>query len=113
MDSVALDDQGEPVPDRPLDDQHLRLYERTLVATRYGELDIVINPAGANGYADLVGDADPYEVAEGVTVRAVSLRRVIESKEIVDRPKDRSVLPRMRELLEANERSHREQNTQD
>lgn len=107
MDSVALDDDGEPMPNQMLDDQHLRMQARTLVETRYGELDIVVNPAGANGYADLIRDAEPYEVSEGVTILAVSLRRVIESKEIVDRPKDRSALPRMREILEENERDKR------
>lgn len=108
MNSVALDDEGDPLPDWPLDDQHLRMQNRTLVETCYGELDIVMNPAGANGYADLVRDARPYQVAEGVTVLVVSLRRVIESKEVVDRPKDRGVLPRMREILEEQESRERE-----
>jgi hypothetical protein len=109
MDAVAIDEEGDELANWPLDDQHLRMKDRTLVQTRYGALDIVMNPAGADGYADLVRDARPHQVAEGVTIRVVPLRRIIESKELVDRPKDRNVLPRMREILEEQERRDRDE----
>lgn len=108
MESVALDDDGEAMPGWPLDDQHLRMSGRTLVQTRYGELDIVLDPAGASGYPDLVRDARRYAIADGVEILVVALRRVIESKEIVGREKDKAVLPRMREILAEQERREHE-----
>lgn len=105
---VALGEDGEPLTDWPLDDQHLKMVDRTLVQTSYGELDVVVNPAGAHGYPDLVNDARSYPVAEGVEILAVSLRRVIESKQIVGREKDRAVLPRLREILDEQEPGERE-----
>ena len=81
----------------------LRISDRTLVMTKHGELDIVINPAAAKGYADLVKDSKPLPVGRGVTVSVLSLRRVIESKEAVGRPKDLAIIPALKELEAAQQ----------
>ena len=103
LEAVALDNDGDPDPSRPLNDQMLRISDRTPVMTKHGELDIVINPAAAKGYADLVKDSKPLPVGRGVTVSVLSLRRVIESKEAVGRPKDMAIIPALKELEAAQQ----------
>jgi hypothetical protein len=71
------------------------------LTTRFGDLDISIEPVGTAGYEDLVRDAKPFEVG-GVRVLVASLADVVRSKEAADREKDRLVLPTLRRLLEAN-----------
>lgn len=66
--------------------------------TPHGDLDISFVPSGTQGYEDLIRDAVTYEIA-GVHVKVASLADVIRSKEAADRPKDRAVLPTLRELL--------------
>jgi hypothetical protein len=66
--------------------------------TPHGDLDISFVPSGTAGYDDLIRDAVTYEIA-GVHVKVASLADVIRSKEAADRPKDRAVLPTLRELL--------------
>ena len=66
--------------------------------TPHGDLDISFVPSGTQGYDDLIRDAVTYEIA-GVHVKVASLADVIRSKEAADRPKDRAVLPTLRELL--------------
>jgi hypothetical protein len=45
MDAQVLTAEGEVDEAWPLDDQHLRLRETTFLATRFGDVDVVINPA--------------------------------------------------------------------
>ena len=100
MDARVLTDEGAIDDSWPIDDQHLRLRETTFLTTRFGDIDVVINPAAAQGYADL---ARPSESSLFITgdaeVRVAKLERVITSKQASDRPKDRDVLPRLESLL--------------
>lgn len=69
------------------------------LTTRFGDLDISIEPLGTTGYEDLVRDAKPFDLG-GVRVLVASLADVIRSKEAAGREKDRVVLPTLRRLLE-------------
>lgn len=73
----------------------------TLV-TKHGDLDLVISPAGTEGYSDLVRDADAMKVAAEpeVYVPVASLIDVIRSKEAAGRAKDQAALPLLRRTLE-------------
>lgn len=69
------------------------------LTTRFGDLDISIEPLGTAGYEDLVRDAKPFDLG-GTRVLIASLADVIRSKEAAGREKDRLVLPTLRRLLE-------------
>lgn len=69
-------------------------------ATPFGDLDIVMRPAGTRGYEDLVRGSRRERVAEGVTVEVASLADVIRSKQAAGRAKDQGQLPILRETLE-------------
>jgi hypothetical protein len=100
MDANVLTDEGEIDPSWPIDDQHLRLRETTFLTTRYGDIDVVTNPAAANGYPDLARPSESFALKLGETeVRVAKLERVIESKRATDRPKDRDAIPRLEQLL--------------
>lgn len=73
----------------------------TLV-TKFGDLDLVMDPAGTGGYADLIRDADGLTVARSpdLVVEVASLADVIRSKEATGREKDRAALPLLRRTLE-------------
>ncbi|MEE8376609.1 MAG: hypothetical protein V3S26_09855 [Acidimicrobiia bacterium] len=73
----------------------------TLV-TRFGDLDLVVSPAGTKGYSDVVRDADDMRVATDpeLIVKVASLVDVIRSKEAAGREKDRAALPMLRRTLE-------------
>jgi hypothetical protein len=103
MDAHALTAEGDADDSWPIDDQHLRLRETTFLATRFGDIDIVINPAAAEGYPDLVRPSESFVlVVGGVEVRVANLERVIASKRASDRPKDREAVPRLEALLESH-----------
>ncbi|MGH3430467.1 MAG: hypothetical protein ACRDQZ_23345 [Mycobacteriales bacterium] len=105
MDATVLTDDGELDESWPIDDQHLRLRETTFLTTRYGDVDIVINPAGAKGYPDLARPSESFVfVLGGTAVRVANLDRVIKSKRATDRPKDRDALPRLEQLMRARRR---------
>lgn len=71
--------------------------------TRYGELDIALDPDGTHGYEDLRRAASRTEVA-GMSILVASLADVIRSKEAADRDKDRRVLDDLRRTLEQSRR---------
>jgi hypothetical protein len=73
----------------------------TLV-TKHGDLDLVVSPAGTDGYRDLIRDADELNVATepDLGVQVASLADVIRSKEAAGREKDRAALPLLRRTLE-------------
>jgi hypothetical protein len=62
------------------------------LTTRFGDFDIAFQPAGSQGYEDLVRDAIEMEI-DGTVVRVASLADIIRSKEAANRPKDRAALP--------------------
>ena len=100
MDAQVLTPEGDVDASWPIDDQHLRLRETTFVTTRFGDLDVVINPAAANGYPDLARPSESFLlIIHGTEVRVANLERVIASKRASDRPKDRDALPRLEALL--------------
>jgi hypothetical protein len=74
---------------------------RTLT-TKFGDLDLVMAPAGTGGYKDLNRDANELTVAvdPDLTVKVASLADVIRSKEAAGREKDRAALPLLRRTLE-------------
>jgi hypothetical protein len=63
-----------------------------------GDLDITFEPSGTQGYEDLRRDVVRLNV-HGIDVPVASLADVIRSKEAAGRPRDRAVLPALRELL--------------
>jgi hypothetical protein len=67
--------------------------------TRYGEVDIVFEPAGTDGYRDLARDSVELDVS-GTAVRVASLADIIRSKEAAGREKDAGQLPTLRRLLD-------------
>lgn len=73
------------------------------LTTRCGDLDLAFAPAGIEGFAELVGSAEVFEIG-GHVVRVASLNHIIRSKEAADRPKDRAVLPILYALREETER---------
>jgi hypothetical protein len=92
----------ETVPDGlPFDHDVNSLAGMSLLnlTTRFGDLDISIEPLGTAGYEDLVRDAKAFDLG-GVRVLVASLADVIRSKEAAGREKDRLVLPTLRRLLE-------------
>lgn len=72
------------------------------LATLYGDLDLVMSPAGTAGYLDLIRDAGQLRVAvdPDFEVTVASLADVIRSKEAGGREKDRAALPLLRRTLE-------------
>lgn len=71
------------------------------LTTRHGDLDLVLRPAGSDGYDDLTRDATDLEIL-GVAVRVASLADVVRSKAAAGREKDRLQLPLLRRLLEGD-----------
>lgn len=73
----------------------------TLV-TRHGDLDLVFEPAGTRGYADLARGAGRLKVADDppLTVVVAALTDLIRTKEASGRAKDRAALPLLRTTLE-------------
>ena len=78
------------------------------LTTKYGDLDITVEPSGTAGYDDLRRDARPASL-DGVSIQLASLADIIRSKEAAGRDKDRRALPVLRELLA---RQLRERNNQ-
>lgn len=72
------------------------------LTTRFGDLDLVLSPAGTGGFRDLIADADELVVAvkPNLAVNVASLEDVIRSKEAAGREKDRAALPMLRQTLE-------------
>jgi hypothetical protein len=102
MDAHALTAEGFADDSWPIDDQHLRLRETTFLTTRFGDIDIVINPAAAEGYPDLARPSESFVLVIGdLEVRVATLERVIASKRASDRPKDRDAVPRLEALRES------------
>jgi hypothetical protein len=69
--------------------------------TRLGSLELVVVPAGTNGYEDLDADAMDVALGEKVVVRVASLRDVIRMKEASGRAKDLAALPALYRTLDA------------
>jgi hypothetical protein len=86
----------------PFDPALIRAGEVWTLVTKHGDLDLVMEPAGTDGYRDLVRDSGPLTVSRrpDVVVEVASLADVIRSKEATGREKDRAALPLLRRTLE-------------
>ncbi len=70
-----------------------------LLKTDLGSLDLLKSIGADLGYGDLIEKTAHFEVG-GLQVPVLDLETIIETKEYADRPKDRSALPFLRELLD-------------
>ncbi|MGH2751309.1 MAG: hypothetical protein ACRDK3_10655 [Actinomycetota bacterium] len=77
----------------------LRSVEVMSFESSFGRLDVIPQPSGTRGYADLLRERVLYEIG-GIPVPTASLRAVIRSKESAGRQRDREHLPTLRKLLE-------------
>jgi hypothetical protein len=86
----------------PIDARFLAGNRSWTLISDFGDLDLVFEPAGTNGYRDLVAEADRLTVDESPPLRVyvASLPAVIRSKEAAGRDKDRAALPLLRRTLE-------------
>jgi hypothetical protein len=89
----------------PFDPALLEATPMWTLTTRFGDLDLVMSPAGTGGFRDLSRDADEMLVAESpqLMVKVASLSDVIRSKEAAGREKDRAALPLLRRTLEESQ----------
>ena len=71
------------------------------LTTTYGDLDLVLEPAGFAGFEELANGASPLRVARqpDLYVEVASLSDVIASKEAAGREKDLAALPLLRTTL--------------
>jgi hypothetical protein len=92
--------------DFPVEARFLAAARSWTLVSDVGDVDLVFEPAGANGYADVVADADRLTVAEDppLAVHVASLSTVIRLKEAAGRDRDRAALPLLRRTLEELER---------
>jgi len=77
------------------------------LTTKFGDLDVTVEPSGTQGYDDLRRDAVVLEL-RGTPVTLASLADIIRSKEAAGRDKDRRALPVLRELLARQLREKRD-----
>ena len=96
---TATEPDGVPFPFAPGLLENATVWTLT---TKHGDLDLVVSPAGTDGYRDLIRDADELNVATepDLLVQVASLADVIRSKEAAGREKDRAALPLLRRTLE-------------
>jgi len=86
----------------PFDPGLLRSARIWTLTTKHGNLDLVMDPAGTEGYRDLIRDSAPLTIARrpDLVIAVASLADVIRSKEATGREKDRAALPLLRRTLE-------------
>lgn len=72
--------------------------------TRFGDLDLVMTPAGLEGYGEIRRRAETYQV-DGMTVTVANLEDIIRSKRAAGRPRDRAMLPILEALAEERRRA--------
>jgi len=83
----------------PLEAGMLAAADSWTLTTRAGDLDLMFEPAGTQGYEDLRRGARRERIA-GVRVAVAALADVIRSKEAANREKDSMQLPILRRTLE-------------
>ncbi len=91
----------------PIDARFIGNSDSWTLATSFGDVDILFQPSGTNGYEDLRQDAVEITL-RGTPVLLASLRDVIRMKEASNRPKDQAQLPALRQTLEVIRRRERE-----
>ena len=75
-----------------------------LLTTTHGDLDCLGTIDQGRGYEELLGQTVEMRLADGQTVRVLSLPALIEAKERSGRPKDLAVLPVLRATLDETKR---------
>jgi hypothetical protein len=95
LDASYLDPAGRGL--RPNADR-LESFQLHLLVTRFGRLDLLLRLDDRLDWPGALLRSHPVEL-EGRRIRVLDLDAVIESKERADRPKDRAVLPVLRETL--------------
>jgi hypothetical protein len=85
----------------PFDADLLRTKQMWTLTTKYGDLDLILEPAGFSGFEELAKGASPLRVAiqPDLYVEVASLSDVIVSKEAAGREKDLAALPLLRTTL--------------
>ena len=84
------------------------MYKRqghNLLQTTCGPLDALGAIDDGLSYDDLLPDSEEMRVGPDLTVRVLSLRRLVELKAATGRPKDVAVLPTLRATLVELERT--------
>ncbi len=94
---IRVENEPEGVVFDPHPDLLLGITVLNLV-TRFGELDLVLQPAGDLSFDDLSAEA-VHVVLEDLALDIASLAHVIASKTAANRAKDRAALPVLRALL--------------
>ncbi len=86
----------------PIDPAMLGANRNWTLTTRAGDLDLVFQPDGSQGYEDLIRAADTLAISEDGTVMVpvAALADIIRTKEAAGRAKDRAALPLLRQALE-------------
>jgi len=84
----------------PIDGKMLAGGSAWTLSTAAGAFDLVLEPAGTRGYADLRKTAVEYDLGVGQPVLVASLIDLIRMKEAAHRPKDIAALPALRQTLE-------------
>ena len=98
---VAANIHGYPLPTQDVDVTPATTtasYRRLAAALR--EMNVVTQPTGTAGFADLRRDAIDVELGPELTVAVASLPDIIRSKEAAGRAKDQAALPALRATLE-------------
>lgn len=70
------------------------------LTTDLGDVDVVAEPDGTAGYAELCRDALDVTLNDSLRISVASLADIIRSKEAAGRPKDQAALPALRATLE-------------
>ncbi len=83
---------------------HIASEGHQLLATRFGPLDLLGTVGQGSDYSELLHETVELEVGGGLKVRALSLERLIKTKEETGQEKDRAVLPILCRLLEEKSR---------
>jgi hypothetical protein len=85
----------------PFDADLLSTKQMWTLTTKYGDLDLILEPAGFSGFEELAKGASPLRVAiqPDLYVEVASLSDVIVSKEAAGREKDLAALPLLRTTL--------------
>jgi hypothetical protein len=102
---VRLRISGGPAVDFPLDAALLAEATSWTFETSDGlSFDVIFEPAGTAGYADLAHDAVTLDLGEGLLVPVASLRDLIRMKQAAGRPKDLAQIPALEATMEAERR---------
>ena len=71
-----------------------------LLMTDHGPLDILGSLTGGGGYTDLIQHTESVDLGEGASVVILDLPTLVHLKKVLDRERDRAVLPILRKTLE-------------